>query len=434
MTLDQQTTNPLYPRMPAEYAPASTDVAQLITHRAPGRCLEAPFYTSNEIFDLDMSAVFAKQWIFVASDAELPEPGDFVTVEFGTYSIIVVRDDDDQVRALHNVCRHRGARIVDDARGSVGNLVCGYHKWTYGTDGTLLSAVAQRPDFDKACFGLKSAHVRNVAGLIFICLATEPPADFEEVADMIEPYIAPHQLRRTKIAAQVDLIEDGNWKLVIENNRECYHCDGGHPELSCSPFPTYGYAAAESPARLQPAFARYLSADADLQRSCEELVLPYLPIEELDSRQTGFRIQREPLDGAGESFSEYGHSVSDKLLGDFPTARLGRLSMHYQPNAWFHLLSDHAITFAVLPIAPDKTLLRTTWLVHEDAVEGQDYDLEALTSVWRETNIQDQAFVARAQLGVSSPAYEPGPYAPSEYQVDAFCNWYIARLREQVSS
>jgi Rieske 2Fe-2S family protein len=230
----------------------------------------------------------------------------------------------------------------------------------------------------------------------------------------------------------VDLVEQGNWKLVMENNRECYHCDG-HPELSCSLFPTYGYEAADMPTRLRPAFDRYLAADDLLRRDCEERGLPYARIEELSGRETGFRIQREPLDGAGESLSLDGSAVSRPLLGELDTPRLGRLSMHHQPNAWFHFMADHAVTFSVLPLAPDRTLLRTTWLVHEDAVEGEDYDVDALTDVWRQTNLQDGVFVARAQLGTTSPAYEPGPYAPSEYQVDDFCTWYVERLGERVA-
>jgi Rieske 2Fe-2S family protein len=290
----------------------------------------------------------------------------------------------------------------------------------------------QPPSFDPGCFGLKPVHVRTVAGLVYICLAIEPPADFDDIAERVTPYLLPHQLQRTKVAAQVDLVEQGNWKLVMENNRECYHCDG-HPELSCSLFPTYGYEAADMPARLRPAFDRYLAADDLLRRDCEERGLPHARIEELSGRETGFRIQREPLDGAGESLSLDGSAVSRPLLGELDTPRLGRLSMHHQPNAWFHFMADHAVTFSVLPLAPDRTLLRTTWLVHEDAVEGEDYDVDALTDVWRQTNLQDGVFVARAQLGTTSPAYEPGPYAPSEYQVDDFCTWYVERLGERVA-
>ena len=367
----------------------------------------------------------------MASDPEIPEPGDYRVIEIGSYSVIVVRDDDGQVRAWHNVCRHRGARILDDSSGSVGNLVCGYHKWTYGTDGTLRHAGQQPADFDRGCFGLKPVHVRSVAGLIYLCLAEHPPADFDDVAARIEPYLQAHQLRRTKVAAQHDLVEEGNWKLVMENNRECLHCDG-HPELSCSLFPTYGYTDDEVPALLRPAFDRYLRAEADLLRDCDERGLLHERIEELENRPSGFRIQREPLDGAGESFSSDGRALCRTLLGDLDSPRLGRLSMHHQPNAWFHLMADHAVTFSVLPLAVDRTLVRTTWLVHEDAVEGEDYDVDALTEVWKQTNLQDGVFVARAQAGVSSPAYEPGPYTLSEYQVDAFCTWYVARLREQL--
>ena len=121
------------------------DLMTLINGRVPGYSLEAPFYTSQDFFDLDMSAIFTKHWLFVAAEAELPEPGDFVTVEVGPSSVIIVRDDDEEVRAFHNVCRHRGSRILDDERGSVGNLVCPYHHWTYGVDGSLRHADNQ-PD------------------------------------------------------------------------------------------------------------------------------------------------------------------------------------------------------------------------------------------------------------------------------------------------
>ncbi|MDN5762394.1 MAG: aromatic ring-hydroxylating dioxygenase subunit alpha [Microlunatus sp.] len=404
--------------------------ADLIARRVPGYSLEAPFYTSPELFDLDLSAVFARSWLFAALDAEIPEPGDYTTVDVGPYSVILVRDDDEVVRALHNVCRHRGSRLLNDPAGSVGNIVCGYHQWTYATDGSLLHAGQQRPEFCKSDLGLKPVHVREVSGLIFISLAEQPPADFDDVAARITPYLVPHQLRRTKVAARVDIIEEANWKLVMENNRECYHCDAGHPELICTFFPTYGYPEDEIPARLRPAHERYRQAEAELEARCTERGMPFAPIEELDNRPSGFRIQREALDAAGESYTLDGKVASTRLLGDFDHARLGRLSLHIQPNAWFHFLSDHAVTFSVVPLAPDRTLVRSTWLVHEDAVEGVDYDLDTLTHVWRKTNEQDSVFCARVQAGVSNPAYVPGPYAPSEYQVEAFCAWYVDRLKE----
>ncbi len=409
---------------------ASPDLRALIAGHRRGHALESPFYTGTEVFDADIEAVFARCWIFVATEAEIRDPGDFVTVDIGRYSIIVLRGDDGQVRALHNVCRHRGSRVLIEGKGSVGNLVCGYHQWTYGTDGRLLHAGTQAPEFDRACFGLKTIHARSVAGLVFICLAEDPPADFDDMAERVTPYIAPHQLEHTKVAAQQDIVEGGNWKLVMENNRECYHCENGHPELICTFFPTYGYRVEEIPERLLPAHARYLKAERDLERACRERGMPYAAIEELSGRVSAFRIQREALDGAGESYTRDGAAASTKLLADFDTPRLGRCTLHHQPNSWFHFLADHAVTFSVLPLGPDRTFLRTTWLVHEDAVEGEDYDLETLTDVWHHTNAQDSTFVARTQAGVSSPAFVPGPYAPNEYQVDAFCAWYLERMEE----
>ncbi|GAB90911.1 aromatic ring-hydroxylating oxygenase subunit alpha [Gordonia rhizosphera] len=404
----------------------------LIADRVVGQSLPAPFYVSQEFFDLDLDEIFSKSWLFVATEAEIPEPGDFVTINFGTRSVIVARDDQGRVRAHHNVCRHRGARLLTEPNGSTGTIVCTYHSWTYGMDGRLQYADAQAPGFDKSCFSLRSVHVRTIAGLVFICLAEEAPSDIDEVAAVVEPYLAPHRLAEAKVAKQTDLVEDGNWKLTMENNRECYHC-GGHPELLNVFFPTWGYSSTDAiPDRLAPAFDRYRRATAELVDIWDGHGLPYPRVEELDTRATGFHIERDAMDLAGESFTLDGTAACTRLLTDIPEARLGRLSMHLQPNMWLHITSDHALLFSVIPIAPDKTLVRTTWLVHRDAVEGVDYDLDRLTGVWEATNQQDADLVALAQQGISSPAYVPGPYGPSEFQVEAFVNWYITMLRQRL--
>ncbi|MCO1338714.1 (Fe-S)-binding protein [Kocuria polaris] len=406
-------------------------VRTLFENRRAGYSLDAPFYTDPEVFAADMKGIFGQHWLFAASLAEIPEPGDYVTIDYGPYSLIILRTDEG-VNALHNVCRHRGARVLTEPAGTTGNLVCGYHSWTYDTEGSLIHASSPgETNFDKACFSLKRAHSRVVAGLVFVCLAAEPPADFDEVSKIFEPYVAPHEIANAKVAFQQELIEEGNWKLVMENNRECYHCDG-HPELACSLFPTWGLTEELVPPHLEDAWQRNVAAETALQERCNRYGLPYEVVEELDTRIAGIRISREPLDGAGESFSATGRRLSKKLLGDLRDFRLGRCSMHLQPNCWFHLLSDHVITFAAFPINEHQTLVRTTWLVADDAVEGVDYDLESLTYTWKQTNVQDKNFVEMCQQGAASPAYEPGPYMKSEYQVEAFINWYTQRMQEHL--
>jgi glycine betaine catabolism A len=403
----------------------SVDLNTLIASRRPGFTLPAPFYLDPEVFARDLDLIFGRHWIYVGVEPEIAEPGDFFTVEIGADSVIVVRDDDLEVRAFHNVCRHRGARLRPAGRGIVGNLVCPYHQWTYNLRGELINNRHMGEGFEHCRYGLKPVHLRSLAGLLFICLSPEPPA-FDAMREALTPYLAPHDIAGCKVAFQSDLIEAGNWKLTMENNRECNHCQANHPELTV-PLLEYGFGYQPSPDNLEEveAFRRLLAREHARWQSCG---LPSAEIERL-REVTGFRAVRLPIAQAGESQTVDTKVASRKLLGQLPQAALGGLSVWTQPNSWHHFMSDHIVTFSVLPIAPERTLLRTRWLVHKDAEEGVDYHVDRLTSVWTATNSQDGALVERAHQGISSPAYEPGPYSPfTEGLVDGFCDWYLGRL------
>ncbi|WP_153102063.1 aromatic ring-hydroxylating oxygenase subunit alpha [Paraburkholderia hayleyella] len=402
------------------------DIRALVERRQPGYSLEAPFYLSEAIFAFDLQAIFREHWIYVAVEPDIPEAGDYVTVELGHDSILIVRDDDMQVRAFHNICRHRGSRLCNEARGSLGNIVCPYHSWTYNLSGRLMFAEHMGERFDHGKHNLKPVHVENLAGLIFVCLADSPPTDFASMRAVMEPYLLPHDLFNCKIAAAVDLIEESNWKLTMENNRECYHCVANHPELTISLY-EYGFG-------YQPGVTN-AEGMAEFERTCAmrnaqwgALNLPSTEMDQL-SAITGFRTQRLPLDRSGESQTLDAKIASKKLLGEFRNADLGGLSFWTQPNAWHHFMSDHIVTFSVLPLSASKTLVRTKWLVHREAKEGIDYDVENLMAVWNATNDQDRVLVEYSQRGVSGSAYEPGPYSPyTEGLVEKFSSWYISRL------
>ncbi|MEJ5868593.1 aromatic ring-hydroxylating dioxygenase subunit alpha [Pseudokineococcus sp. 5B2Z-1] len=424
MTAELQGTRPA--TATGERAP----VAELLRRRRPGASLESAFYTDEDVHALDLDVVFSRQWIFAAAAAEIPEAGDYLTVDVGSSSVVVVRDDDEQVRAFHNVCRHRGSRLLED-RGFVGNIVCPYHRWTYDLEGSLLHAEAQPPGFDRTCFSLRPVHVRDLAGLVFICLADEAPEDFDAVAELVEPHLQPYRLGEAKVAAQHDLAEQGNWKLVMENNRECYHCDG-HPELITAYFPLFAYDEEDISPRLRPLYERYQRAAADLEVVRRAQGVPMVDHRQLADRVVGFQLTHMPLDGEGRSFGAHGASLSRRLLGDVKDPVFGDLSIHLQPNSWFHVLGDHAVVFSVMPTSVSTSVLRTTWLVHPDAEEGVDYDLATLRAVWDATNEQDRALVAATQKGVADPAYVPGPYSTVEDDVEAFVSWYVTRLREHL--
>jgi len=403
---------------------------QMLATRRPNHSLPAPFYGDPEIYAADLERIFGRHWIYVGVEPDVAEPGDAVTVDIGPASVIIVRDDDDVIRAFHNVCRHRGARLIPGERATVGNLVCPYHSWTYALDGRLIHAEHMGADFDRSCHGLKSVHLRSVAGLLFICLSDTPPGDIDDLARVMTPYLAPHDIANTKIARQIDIVEQGNWKLTMENNRECYHCAANHPELT---IPLFAYGFGFSPESLDAQgranAERYGELVTSSHENWEARGLPSREVEQLSGRATGFRTERLPLDRSGQSHTTDTRVACRKLLGSLTEPALGALSFWTQPNSWHHFMSDHIVTFCVLPLSPDRTLLRTKWLVHKDAIKGADYDSGNLTAVWEATNRQDGDLVGLAQSGIVSPAYEPGPYSPhTEMLVEKFVRWYVERM------
>jgi Rieske 2Fe-2S family protein len=413
--------------------PLRRHVAALLAECKPGFALPGAFFTDELLYAAELEYIFGRHWLFVACEPEIPEGGDYRTFQIGPWPIFILRRDDGSIAAFHNTCRHRGSRILLQDSGIAGaTLQCPYHRWTYDLTGRVVGcgATGETPAAQR---GLKPVHVQTLAGLIFVCLADEPPDDFDDMRERMTPYLAPHGLARAKVAKQVDIIEHGNWKLTIENNRECFHC-AGHPELLCSLFDFFGEIDPERmSAQERATYARYQSARPVQEALWARAGLPWTEIEQLHGRPTAFRTERLVLDGAGESMTPDTRVASRRLLGDLNEPRLGTLHFHTQPNAWYHFLSDHALTFATLPLERGRTLVRSTWLVHADAQEGRDYDLDKLTSVWNATNAQDAAFVEETQRGASSPAYEPGPIAASEYMVKLFHVWYEERLRAELN-
>ncbi len=380
----------------------------------PGYSLPREFYIDPAIYQADLERVWYHEWLFVAHDLEVPRPGDYVTVQIGDYNLVIIRGDDHQVRALHNVCRHRGSQLCDDERGSVRRrIVCPYHQWSYDLDGNLAKARKTGPDFDADAHNLATAACETVGGMVFVSLAAEPP-DISPLRDMFARYLAPFNLGNAKVAFTTSTIEHGNWKLVMENNRECYHCVATHPEL-CATFPEAPLHAGGGP-----------QADIDhLDNMVEHWETLGLPSRFEAASDNQFRAMRMPLLATARSMTTDGEPAVARRFGDLPADNVGDVLLYHYPNSWNHYMADHAVTFRISPIGPTQTRLTTCWLVPSDAVEGVDYNVDALTSVWQATNAQDVTLVERAQRGVTSPAYRPGPYSPDEESgVIQFIDWY----------
>ena len=392
----------------------------LLNSQIEGETLDRAFYTDAEIFNHEMKAIWENEWLFVAMSCELEEPGAWITVDISNYSIILFRGMDNIIRAFHNTCRHRGSKICLEHKGKSRNLVCPYHQWTYNGKGDLIHARSMPIDFDKSQHSLKEVHINNIEGYLFICLSDNPPS-FEDFSNVVTPYLIPHELSNAKVAYKMTIIEEANWKLVIENNRECYHCRVGHPELLNTIAEVEDTNDPNCPKEYLP------KSEADKKR-WDSQNLPY----KLHADPDGWQIVRVPM-YKGLSFTMDGQPASDKVMGSLPDFDVGSVRVLHFPNTWNHALGDHAISFSVLPLGPTKTAVTTRWLVHKDAIEGTNYDIENLTKVWLATNDQDKTLAENNQLGINSPAFTKGIYSPeTEYGVMAFIRWYLDRMKKHI--
>ena len=203
-----------------------------IADQEAGFSLPAHYFYDDAVFQAEKHKVFFKSWHLVAHVNELSEPGSCVTHEIFDQSIVVVAGRDGVIRAFHNVCQHRGNRLVEARRGKVAMLTCAYHAWTYALDGCLRGAAQTQsiPGFDKSAHGLKPVQVQTFACFVFINL--DPQA--KSIADMapgaeaeIRRYIP--DLDHLTLLEEVDVPVAANWKVIQENSIEGYHFDQSGP-------------------------------------------------------------------------------------------------------------------------------------------------------------------------------------------------------------
>jgi phenylpropionate dioxygenase-like ring-hydroxylating dioxygenase large terminal subunit len=389
-------------------------VLELLESHERAFSLPSPLYSDATAFELDLDGILQRHWLFAGPSCQIREPGEYFTVLVGRTSVIVLRDRQGVLRAFYNTCRHRGSRICTADQGRLTTIVCPYHKWTYDLTGALRFTGRMHQGFDPANYGLIPVHLETVGGLIYICLAAEAP-DFSDYKATLEPYLAPHDLAHAKLAHVDSITVRGNWKLVMENSRECFHCATGHPELARSFITEYDSGYPQSIAGVE-----------DFWRRCESLGLRSV---DTAGEHEDFRINRLPLGKGAQSITMDGKPAVARLLGKVADGDIGSLRWAHFPSTFNHVLGDYSFHYRMLPTAPEETLVTAYWLVDAEAVEGRDYRLDNLIKVWDETNRQDAILVERNQLGVNSAGYRVGPYSQeAELGVIAFVEWYCRKM------
>ena len=415
-------------------SPPSPDLTALLDSRRDGHGMPRGFYHSDSLYAAEVQKIWQSGWLFAGFAFEIPNPGDFLTMRIGASPVLVIRGDDGTVRAFHNVCRHRGTQICRTESGSVRALVCPYHSWTYSRQGELIACHGMQEGIDKSTLGLKSIPAEVVTGLIYVSLAATPPA-FAGLREHFAVAGAPQGFDRARIAHTIDYNVDANWKLVWENNRECFHCAPRHPQYVKANFDIYEEEHASEAIRqkIAAAVARInvkwaVPGDAATHPAGG---LATFPDPDYDRWYTA---NRTPLAEGFDTESMDGKRVAP-LMGDYQDADVGVLRMRSLPNFWVHASCDHAVATRMLPDGLRKTRMRSYWLVHEDAREGADYQLDRLLPFWNLTNEQDWEICKWQQKGIDSIGYEPGPLSQrKEYNVDAFIRWYLKAMRSETNS
>jgi glycine betaine catabolism A len=335
----------------------------------------------------------------VLCSAELDKPGRFRTIQVGRESVLVTRARNGSLKGFLNICRHRGARLCTEESGEVKrNFQCPYHAWTYGLDGKLVAApnLTSMPDIDRTEYGLINVHVREWLGYVWVCLADTPPSFETEVigavaerlgdAEAVENY----GIDTLEVGRRITYDVKANWKLIIENFMECYHCATIHPELT----------------EVLPEFADGLAAQYYVGHGAE-----------FGEEAKGFTVD--------------GSEGLDRIptVGEEQDRRYYAITV--RPQVFINLVPDHVIFHRMYPMAHDRTVVECDWLYLPDVVESGK-DVERSVELFHRVNQQDFDACERTQPGMHSRAYaQGGVLVPSEHHIGEFHTWLQTRLAKE---
>lgn len=381
-------------------------------------------FPQDAVFDVERAKrLLTKKWFFVGTRGDIPVARNFLKFQIFDDEYFLLHGSDGVIRCMLNRCSHQSARLLKaDVGKCPASIICPNHQWAYNlNDGSVRNAPGMGADYlnspDCKSRGLKQIPLVELAGMLFACIGNNPDqADLTEIADIIGPYTDPFALEKGgyKLAHHHREIIDANWLLVMINNRECCHCNMNHKELT-KLFDPSSFNGAQTPA-YEALFQRAVKRWKALGLHWKEQAF---------APNDCCRVARYPLQENYQSITFDGKPASKKLIGPFNDYDQSTLSMWFNPNAWVHFTSDHIATNWVLPLGPDKCEVYSSWIVHEDAVEGIDYDIEHLTDVWKVTNAEDVDLCVSMSNGAKSEFYRPGPFAPDEKFCIQFCDWYM---------
>jgi Rieske 2Fe-2S family protein len=358
--------------------------------------LPGHYYTDADLFALEQERIFEQMWFCVVRSSDLEKPGAFRTVQVGRENIIVSRSRAGEVTAFFNVCRHRGAKLCTEEVGQVARAFqCPYHAWTYDLSGKLIAApnLTKMPDVDRDVYGLRKVAVREWLGYVWVCLADEPPSFTDtvlrEVRDRLgdEQPLDNYDIANLSVGRRITYDVHANWKLVIENFLECYHCATIHPELT----------------EVLPEFALGYAAQFYVGHGAE----------------FGADVQGFTVDGS---------AGVDVIPGVTADQDRRYYAITIKPQVFVNMVPDHVIVHRMFPLAVDRTVIECDWLYLPSVVES-GRDVSRSVELFDRVNRQDFDACERCQPAMSSRVYrDGGVLVPSEHHIGIFHDWVRERL------
>jgi phenylpropionate dioxygenase-like ring-hydroxylating dioxygenase large terminal subunit len=352
------------------------------------------------VFDWELETIF-RGWVCVGHVSAVDAPGKFVTRELGPDSVIVIGAEDGRPRAFLNVCRHRGARIVEGAEGKVRKrLRCPYHAFSYGLDGSLKAAphMDEVEDFDFSCWGLIPVRLAVAGGLVLIDLSGDAAEIDEHVGELLG-HVERYRLASLERAAAISYSVDANWKGIAENYNECLHCPGVHPELNALSDYMSGSEVVGTGA--------WCGGSMTLREGASTMAL---------ANGNGHTNGRPAIDGLSSS--------------DLETV----LYFALFPNALVSLHPDYVMLHTLWPREPGHTDVICEWFFEPETIAREDFDGSDAVGFWDMVNRQDWHVCELAQKGVRTRGYTAGRYSAEEVDVHAFDLMVAARYIEALGA
>ena len=350
------------------------------------RTLPGAAYASAELFAWERRHFLDGSWVGVGRADEVPAPGDQRAVPVGSASLLLVRDGDGTLRGWFNVCRHRGHELLAPGASRKGRAIrCPYHDWVYGLAGecraTPRFGKSTDNGIDRAEFGLVPARVEQWHGWVFANVSGDAPPLAEQLGNagmVVDGYDA----ARLVLGARHEYEVAANWKLIIENYLECYHCAPIHPEL-CEVTPPesgFGYPA--------PPAGSWIGGPLALRDGVQTM--------SLDGRSLGVPIPGLPATRTREV--GYAALLPTLLVSPHP---------------------DYLMTHRLEPVAADRTRVECAWFFPPEAWDRDGFDPAYAADFWDLVNRQDWAACESVQRNASSPGWRQGPFSPWESDVHA---------------